>query len=192
MIRKRNLFYIGLILIVVLIYYYFSENQTVSSVNLKESPIYQSDASSSYFYNPTGKLDYLIVANNAKHYEYDNSSKFLDPKITFFNTEKQASWLIQSEEALLLNNKLFLYENVEIKSLLADSKLEKIITTNVTIGLGKKIATSNDFVTIYGNSLKSTGIGIVASLQNKTADILKDVQSSFFRPSSQLSKERTE
>lgn len=191
MITKKNVFYVFLILIVVLIYYFYQEknNKSLSTVNLEELPIYQSGASSSYFYNISGALDYLVVASGAKHYEFDNSSFFSDPEITFFNIKKEASWNITSEEAKILNNKLYLYENVDIKSLLSDSKLKQILTTNVTIELDKKIATSDDFVTMYGSNLKSTGIGMIASLPNKKADILNDVKSSYFTPSSEKNKE---
>lgn len=185
MINKKKIIYLLLIITVVGIYYFYDETQaqTREKLNLEKEPIYESSLSHSYFYDFEGKLDYSVIAHNVKHYEFNNSSTFIDPEIIFFNSNKQASWRVVSERAMLLNNQFFLYDEVDILSLLPDSPLKEILTTNAVVELTKKIATSDDPVTIYGNTLISNGVGVIASLHDKTADILNDVKSSFLTES---------
>lgn len=178
---KRTIFYLGLMIVALLIYAFFDTNQSqkTEKVNLQEDPVYQSAASRSYFYNIDGKLDYLIVAQDVKHYEFDNHSTFVDPEIVLFNHAGVQSWQLNAQRAKLLNNQLDLYQDVDMKSLQSDSKIKQILTQEAHVDLLTKTVTSDLEVTIYGANLKSVGIGMIGYFSTKTAEILKEVKSSF-------------
>lgn len=193
MIAKKNVIYLLLIIIVISLYVYKSndtENSVLPSIDLTTQPIYQSDEMTTMLYDPVGNLSYKMSATKVKYFANSEETLFEYPDITSYNRENTATWHIKANNAKLISNKiLYLNNNVLLINQLPNAQLQKIITNNVKIDLKTQIVTSEDPVTIEGPAFISKGDRLYGNLRTKTANILENVKS--YYNSSALSAENT-
>ncbi|WP_392563334.1 LPS export ABC transporter periplasmic protein LptC [Orbus wheelerorum] len=184
--KKRNIIYILLIILVTSIYYYQHDESGLNNidvVDLSTQPIYQSDRMETMIYDPTGKLTYKIIADTVKRFDNTGETLFESPDVTLYNSDKIKTWHILAKRATLTRDKLlFLNEQVVLTNLLTDSQLHKIMTDNAKIDLTTQMVTSSDQVTIEGTNFTSTGVGLLGNLHDKTADILENVKTYYNPP----------
>lgn len=85
-------------------------------------------------YNPAGKLNYKLVAEDAKYYTAGELSWFTQPVMTLFDENAVATWSVRADRAKLTKDRmLYLYGHVEVNSLTTTSQLEKIKTDNAQV-----------------------------------------------------------
>ncbi|WP_392561395.1 LPS export ABC transporter periplasmic protein LptC [Orbus sturtevantii] len=184
--KKKNIIYILLIILVTSAYYYQRDESTSNNIgitDLSTQPIYQSDRMETMVYDPTGKLNYKIVADTVKRFDNTGETLFESPDFTLYNSDANKTWHILAKHATLTKDKLlYLNKQVVLTNLSPDSQLHKIITDSAKIDLTTQIVTSRDKVTIEGANFTSTGIGLLGNLHDKTADILENVKTYYNTP----------
>jgi len=184
--KKRNIIYILLIILMTSIYYYQRgelESNNIDAIDLTKQPIYQSDRMETMIYDPTGKLTYKIIADAVKRFDNTGETLFESPDVTLYNNDTIKTWHILAKHATLTRDKLlYLNEQVILTNLLPDSQLHKVMTDNARVDLTTQMVTSSDPVTIEGTNFSSTGTGLLGNLRNKTADILENVKTYYNTP----------
>lgn len=147
-----------------------------SSQDDKESlPNYQSEHMVTLAYEPTGKLNYRLEANDVHHFAELKETIFINPVMTIYDKTITPLWLISADKAKLTNSQqLYLTGHVEVNNLSITSQLQKITTSNAFIDLVTKNIQSNSRVDLYATQLHSSGNGLQGNLQQKSAEILEN------------------
>ncbi|WP_392566018.1 LPS export ABC transporter periplasmic protein LptC [Utexia brackfieldae] len=177
---KRNIIYGLLIILAVCVYYYFSPTQTQqmpSTLDISQSPTYQSQAMVTTIYDPAGEVIYKITAQQVSHFADNGDTYFVQPDLTLYNQNKTLSWNIQAKEARLSKARV-LYLNGEVKliNLVPNDQLERITTESAEVNLITQTVKSDDQVTIDGVGFYSTGQKLTGNLKTKTAKLLENVK----------------
>lgn len=140
-------------------------------------PTYQSEHMRSKIYDLNGKMVYLLISKDVKHYAHSGNTFFSLPEMTLFDSNDNPSWFIQSNKAELTADKmLYLNGNINANSLTDDSRLQSIITEQVEINLVNKDIISNDQVTLHGINFTSIGNKLRGNLTSKTAKLFQNVK----------------
>ncbi|WP_127957772.1 LPS export ABC transporter periplasmic protein LptC [Serratia microhaemolytica] len=146
----------------------------------EQPPTYQSRDVVTLIYDPTGKLSYQLVAEQAKHYTEEELNWFVKPVVTLFDERAVATWSARANSAKLTKERmLYLYGDVEVKSLTPMSQLERIKTDNAQINLVTQDVSSDDRVTLFGTNFTTTGMRLRGNLRDRTAELLDKVESSY-------------
>ncbi|WP_411705193.1 LPS export ABC transporter periplasmic protein LptC [Edaphovirga cremea] len=141
-----------------------------------QDPTYQSQHTVTVVYNPTGKLNYKLVAEDVKYFTTEQLSWFTQPVMTLFDENAVATWSVRADRAKLTNDRmLYLYGHVEVNSLTQTSQLEKIKTDNAIVNLITQDVSSDDEVTLFGAGFTSNGMKMRGNLRNKTAELIEKV-----------------
>jgi lipopolysaccharide export system protein LptC len=141
-----------------------------------QDPTYQSQHTVTIVYNPTGKLNYKLVAEDVKYFTAEQLSWFTQPVMTLFDENAVATWSVRADRAKLTNDRmLYLYGHVEVNSLTQTSQLEKIKTDNAIVNLITQDVSSDDEVTLFGAGFTSNGMKMRGNLRNKTAELIEKV-----------------
>lgn len=141
-----------------------------------QDPTYQSQHTVTVVYNPTGKLNYKLVAEDVKYFTAEQLSWFTQPVMTLFDENAVATWSVRADRAKLTNDRmLYLYGHVEVNSLTQTSQLEKIKTDNAIVNLITQDVSSDDEVTLFGAGFTSNGMKMRGNLRNKTAELIEKV-----------------
>ena len=178
--NKKNLIYILLIIVVVGVYYNYQkddDSDSMSTISLSDTPIYQSDDMITNIYDISGEIIYKIESVKVRHFDESNNTEFDLPNLTIYDREHSATWNIHSQTATLTNDKLiYLNQNVQLDNLTTDAQLQHVLTDNAIIDLTTQNVTSKDLVTIKGVGFFSTGQGLIGNLRTKTANILENIK----------------
>ncbi|MBV4412990.1 LPS export ABC transporter periplasmic protein LptC [Enterobacteriaceae bacterium YMB-R22] len=143
-------------------------------------PTYKSEGSTTVVYNPAGALNYRLIADHIEHYSDTAISWFTRPVMTVYDTNKIETWSVRADRAKLTEDRmLYLYGNVEVNALTADSQLRKITTDNAQVNLVTQDVTSDDLVTLYGTTFNSRGLKMRGNLRKKTAELIEKVKTSY-------------
>jgi len=144
------------------------------------APTYQSERTHTLAYSPEGALNYRLIALNVEYYSDRALTWFTKPVLTTYDKEKTPAWSIKSDKAKLTNDRmLYLYGNVEILALTADSQLRRITTDNAQVNLVTQDVSSDDMVTLYGTTFNSSGLKMRGNLRSKNAELIEKVKSSY-------------
>ena len=144
------------------------------------APTYQSERTHTLAYSPEGALNYRLIALNVEYYSDQALSWFTKPVLTTYDKEKTPAWSIKSDKAKLTNDRmLYLYGNVEILALTADSQLRRITTDNAQVNLVTQDVSSDDMVTLYGTTFNSSGLKMRGNLRSKNAELIEKVKTSY-------------
>ncbi|XTZ38883.1 LPS export ABC transporter periplasmic protein LptC [Salmonella enterica] len=163
-----------------------AEDETEQTATNNADPTYTSKHTDTVVYSPDGALNYRLIAQNVEYFSADGISWFAQPVLTTFDQEKVPTWSIKSDKAKLTEDRmLYLYGHVEVNALTADAQLRKITTDNAQINLVTQDVTSNDQVTLYGTTFKSTGLKMRGNLRSKNAELIEKVRSSYEIPNKQ-------
>lgn len=147
-------------------------------VNDPSEPTYQSEHTITVVYDPTGKLNYKLVADDVRHFATQQTSWFTKPILTTYDQNAMPTWSIRSDQAMLTNNKmLYLYGHVEVNSLTTTSQLERITTDKAQVDLTTQDVSSDDEVTLYGTNFTSRGLKMRGNMRDKTARLIDKVNS---------------
>lgn len=145
-----------------------------------QQPTYQSQRTVTIVYNPTGKLNYKLVAEEVRYYTADELSWFTQPVMTLFDEHAAATWSVRAERAKLTKDRmLYLYGHVEVNSLTTTSQLEKIKTDNAQVNLITLDIASDDEVTLFGTNFTSNGMRMRGNLRDKTAELIDKVKTNY-------------
>lgn len=157
----------------------FNDDTTPGPVN-NQDPTYQSQHTVTIVYNPTGKLSYRLVAEDAKYYTTDELSWFTQPEMILFDENAVATWSVRADRAKLTKDRmLYLYGNVEVNSLTTSSRLERIKTDNAQVNLVTQDVSSDDIVTLFGTNFTSNGMKMRGNLRIKTAELIDKVKTDY-------------
>lgn len=139
-------------------------------------PSYQSQRTLTVVYDPSGKLSYKLVAQDAQHYSESGLTWFTRPVLTTFDPQATATWSVRADKAKLTkDNMLYLYGNVEVNSLTPTSQLERITTDNAQVNLVTQDISSDDEVTMFGSNFTSHGLKMRGNMRDKTARLIDKV-----------------
>ena len=145
-----------------------------------DDPTYTSEHTDTVVYSPEGALNYRLIAEHVAYFSAQEVSWFTRPVMTTFDTNKVPTWSIKADKAKLTKDRmLYLYGNVEVDALSADSQLRKITTDNAQINLVTQDVTSDDMVTLYGTTFNSSGLKMRGNLRSKTAELIEKVRTSY-------------
>ncbi|WP_312211969.1 LPS export ABC transporter periplasmic protein LptC [Pseudescherichia sp.] len=143
-------------------------------------PTYRSEHTDTVVYSPEGALNYRLIAQHVEYFSDQAVSWFTQPVLTTFDENKVPTWSIRSDKAKLTDDRmLYLYGNVEVNALTAESQLRKITTDNAQINLITQDVTSNDLVTLYGTTFNSSGLKMRGNLRSKNAELIEKVRTSY-------------
>ena len=111
----------------------------------------------------------------------DTTQQEINPDDPTYTSEHTDTVVYSPEGALKLtkDRMLYLYGNVEVDALSADSQLRKITTDNAQINLVTQDVTSDDMVTLYGTTFNSSGLKMRGNLRSKTAELIEKVRTSY-------------
>ena len=156
-----------------------TDDTTQQEIN-PDDPTYTSEHSDTVVYSPAGALNYRFIAELVEYFSAQEVSWFTKPVMTTFDTNKVPTWSIKADKAKLTKDRmLYLYGNVEVDALSADSQLRKITTDNAQINLVTQDVTSDDMVTLYGTTFNSSGLKMRGNLRSKTAELIEKVRTSY-------------
>jgi len=145
-----------------------------------QDPTYKSQHTVTHVYNPAGKLNYKLIAEDVQYFTTDQLSWFTKPVMTLFDDKTVAIWSVRADRAKLTKDRmLYLYGNVEVDSLSPTSQLEKIKTDNALVNLVTQDISSEDEVNLYGSSFNSNGMKMRGNLRNKTAELIDKVKTNY-------------
>lgn len=141
-----------------------------------QNPTYQSQHTVTVVYDPTGKLNYKLVADEVKYFTTEELSWFTTPVMTLYDANTVPTWSVRADRAKLTKDRmLYLYGHVEVTSLTATSQLQRINTDNAQVNLVTQDVSSDDEVTLYGAAFTSKGLKMRGNLRNKTAQLIEKV-----------------
>ena len=147
------------------------------------TPTYKTKASSTLVYEPTGLLAYKLNADDVQNFAQEKITWFTNPVLTTYDPDKTATWTVSSKRAKLTNDRmLYLYGDVRINSLTADTQLQQITTENAEVNLITQDVRSDDKVTILGTGLHSVGMQMRGNLRHRNAELIKDVETYYEIP----------
>lgn len=162
------------------------QNQDLSHLIKKEEQAeYVGKNMNTLVYSPSGSKQYQATAKQVEYFQYEGKTIFIQPDVLLFeltieNNKQAQSWQLRADKAVLTKeNMLYLSGNVLAKSLLADSKLQRIETEQATVNLKTQDITSDQQVKINGLNFTSTGLKLVGNLQQQTA-ILKEQVKTYY------------
>ncbi|CUX96251.1 Lipopolysaccharide export system protein LptC [Candidatus Gullanella endobia] len=148
-------------------------------VSISES-IYQSEYTTTIVYNPSGRLNYILSANHINYFAKQKITCFIQPVVITFNESRVSTWTMKADKAKLTQKKiLYLYGHVQVDNLKDTSYLKRIITDNAVVNLVTQNFSSNNKVTLYGPGFNSTGMKIHIDMQNKIAELIEKVETSY-------------
>lgn len=151
------------------------EAAPTAAINTQD-PTYQSQHTVTVVYDPTGKLNYKLVADDVKYYTAEELSWFTNPVMTLYDANTIPTWSVRADRAKLTKDRmLYLYGHVEVNSLTATSQLQRIKTDNAQVNLVSQDVTSDDEVTLYGAAFTSKGMKMRGNLRTKTAQLIEKV-----------------
>jgi len=167
--------------VLVLIGVNLTDRDDDSQVTVNNSdPTYRSEHTDTVVYSPEGALNYRLIAQHVEYFSDQAVSWFTQPVLTTFDENKVPTWSIRSDKAKLTDDRmLYLYGNVEVNALTAESQLRKITTDNAQINLITQDVTSNDLVTLYGTTFNSSGLKMRGNLRSKNAELIEKVRTSY-------------
>ncbi|WP_312455476.1 LPS export ABC transporter periplasmic protein LptC [Pseudescherichia sp.] len=167
--------------VLVLIGVNLTDRDDDSQVAINNSdPTYRSEHTDTVVYSPEGALNYRLIAQHVEYFSDQAVSWFTQPVLTTFDENKVPTWSIRSDKAKLTDDRmLYLYGNVEVNALTAESQLRKITTDNAQINLITQDVTSNDLVTLYGTTFNSSGLKMRGNLRSKNAELIEKVRTSY-------------
>lgn len=167
--------------VLVLIGVNLTDRDDDSQVTINNSdPTYRSEHTDTVVYSPEGALNYRLIAQHVEYFSDQAVSWFTQPVLTTFDENKVPTWSIRSDKAKLTDDRmLYLYGNVEVNALTAESQLRKITTDNAQINLITQDVTSNDLVTLYGTTFNSSGLKMRGNLRSKNAELIEKVRTSY-------------
>ena len=155
---------------------YDTDTPKVSIIDSSQ-PNYQTDDSVTLVYNPAGDLAYKLVSEKIDNYTAEKVTWFTRPVLTTYNQAGVPTWIVNSLKAKLTNDRvLYLYDDVLVNSLSADSQIQRITTQSAVINLVTQDVSSDDRVTIIGQGLHSTGLKMRGNLHSRTAELIEDVK----------------
>lgn len=162
------------------------QNQDLSHLIKKEEQAeYVGKNMNTLVYSPSSSKQYQATAKQVEYFQYEGKTIFIQPDVLLFeltteNNKQAQSWQLRADKAVLTKeNMLYLSGNVLAKSLLADSKLQRIETEQATVNLKTQDITSDQQVKINGLNFTSTGLKLVGNLQQQTA-ILKEQVKTYY------------
>lgn len=153
-----------------------SDDEAAPSALNTQDPTYQSQHTVTVVYDPTGKLNYKLVADEVKYFTTDELSWFTTPVMTLYDANTVPTWSVRADRAKLTKDRmLYLYGHVEVTSLTTTSQLQRINTDNAQVNLVTQDVSSDDEVTLYGAAFTSKGLKMRGNLRNKTAQLIEKV-----------------
>lgn len=162
------------------------QNQDLSHLIKKEEQAeYVGKNMNTLVYSPSSSKQYQATAKQVEYFQYEGKTIFIQPDVLLFeltieNNKQTQSWQLRADKAVLTKeNMLYLSGNVLAKSLLADSKLQRIETEQAIVNLKTQDITSDQQVKINGLNFTSTGLKLVGNLQQQTA-ILKEQVKTYY------------
>ncbi len=154
-----------------------SEQQKVVA---SDAPTYQSQHTETLVYDPTGALQYKLIADNVKYFEAQEDGLFTQPIMTLFDKEATATWTVRSNTAKLTKEKLlYLYGDVKVNSLVPTSQLKTIDTDNALVNLITQDVSSEDEVILGGTGFHSNGFKMRGNLREKHAKLIEKVKTTY-------------
>jgi lipopolysaccharide export system protein LptC len=130
--------------------------------------------------NEQGQQEIALFSPIVKHYHYQDSSTFQNPRIELYKNGQR--WLITSHQATGLKGTeiFYLKDNVIVKQLPTKRKAGTILWTQaLTVFPKKEWVTTKDFVTIEQPGLKISGIGLVGSLKDSNIQLLSKTRGQY-------------
>ncbi|MGL9769620.1 MAG: LPS export ABC transporter periplasmic protein LptC [Sodalis sp. (in: enterobacteria)] len=176
---------LGLLLLVLIAW-----NLADTSTTLAQIPIntgnptyqsYQSEYTTTVVYNPTGGLNYKLIADHVDFFANQKITLFIRPVATMFNENKVPTWTVKADKAKLIKDRmlLYLYGHVQVDNLTDASQLKRITTDKAMVNLVTQDVSSDEEVTLYGTDFNSTGMKMRGNLRNKTAELIENVKTSY-------------
>ncbi|PJG83174.1 LPS export ABC transporter periplasmic protein LptC [Caviibacterium pharyngocola] len=150
-------------------------------IKTDDSPEYVGQKMETTVYSPTGKKQYLAIANKVEHFNNDGHTDFQNAVVYLFDVQDEKlgsqSWKISADKAKLTkDNMLYLDGNVLAESLIKDSRLQKVETQSATVNLKTQDITSDTMVMINGQNFHTTGSKLTGNLQQQTATLKEQVR----------------
>lgn len=149
-----------------------------------QEPTYRSDQAITQVYSPEGQLTYKLIASQVQYYAEQHLSWFTRPQLTLYDQNKIATWRISADRAKLTDNDkmLYLYQNVQVNSLVDEAPIKKISTEEAQVNLTSQDVTSDSAVTIYGANFTSAGLKMRGNLRERKATLIEQVKTSYEIP----------
>lgn len=175
--RKYITIILTLIVLILIGWSLTDQSDSMPSVNASaQEPAYRSQYSNSRIYDPTGKLQYTLVADEVMYYPDKEYGLFQRPLMTLYDQKAVAIWSVNSDKARLTKDSmLYLNGNVKVNSLTPDSQLKKITTNNAEINLVTQDVSSDDEVTLSGTGFSSNGMKMRGNLRKRSAELIEKV-----------------
>ncbi|MGL4858906.1 MAG: LPS export ABC transporter periplasmic protein LptC [Enterobacteriaceae bacterium] len=145
-----------------------------------DTPAYQSEHTDTRVYDPTGALQYRLIANDVKHYTDKEDSWFSQPVLTLFDKNALATWIIRANRAKLTQDQLlYLYGDVLVESQQDESQLKRIDTNSALVNLLTQDVSSQERVALQGTGFHSTGLKMRGNLRSKNAELIEKVKTTY-------------
>lgn len=144
------------------------------------SPQHQCHSLVTVVYDEQGALHYRLAAAAAQHDARGQISYFEQPQLQLFNASQQISWVVHANQARLVQQRqLYLSGNIEIRSLMADTALQKMVTEQVQIDLIDQAIQSDQRVTLSGQQFISRGNGLRGNFNQQVFTLLNSVKTRY-------------
>lgn len=161
---------------------FFSNSTTTTiSKNATTGPDAIAEYVSATIFNKDGKVSLKVNAPKCMHYKENDSTNIFSPKIIVYRDSPQP-WSIISDYAKAIHgmDQLNFWDHVVVHHL-ADSEnpTTSLLTDFMTVYPDKKIAETDQLVTIIQPDSKIKAIGMLANLADNTIKFLSDVRGQY-------------
>ncbi|WP_108649211.1 LPS export ABC transporter periplasmic protein LptC [Dongshaea marina] len=185
MISKQTLLWILLCAVALGCWRYFTPAQKQVAEIQVESKLPDSEAKDilTTEYGKNGLINKTFFASEAKYYQSQSRSDFVQPKITMFDATGKPQWSLKSKQGTLIQDvSAHMQGDVVGKSLQPNNYLKRLNTDEATLDLKTNIVTGDKPVVIYGQDVTTRGVGFVGNLNKKTLKILDDAHAIYTTP----------
>lgn len=154
--------------------------EPASPQSLENQPDFTATNMMRVVYDQQGLLVDVIRAEQMAHFEYQGIVRFKKPIYTLYQA-KEPMWQVTSERALLYpEDKLILEQQVELRSLYADSLFTRIETSSVELLINENQLQSSEQVTIFGQGFQIAGLGMITDLNQQLVELKKHTKTVYY------------
>jgi lipopolysaccharide export system protein LptC len=131
-------------------------------------------------YDEQGVPYYRLAAAEARHDPREQISYFEQPQLQLLNESQQISWVVRANQAQLVQQRqLYLRGHIEVRSLMAQTVLQTMVTEQVQIDLIDQVIQSDQPVTLTGEQFISRGNGLWGHFNQRVFTLLNSVNTRY-------------
>lgn len=153
------------------------ENHAVQVAPNWELPMFSGQSLNNISYNSEGVRSYQISSSHLDHYAKSGETMFENPSLVIYRDGETIEWQVTARRAILdEEQRLTLFDHVQMKNLLPEASFEMLSTDKIEIDLSNRDFRADQQVLLIGPQFETTGEAMMGNLKTNTATLYNNVQ----------------